>query len=457
MLTMILAAAIAAPNMADDVPRGTDVAVRVETGRIAGDLRKMWADVELLLEAWPPVKRLSQTALETWTDRLKELETRTGADLERKTAVVTVTIDADAGGGPVFAAVIRGALSGGPAPDPGEDVEPFTVDGHPAIRHLPSASAWALVGNRTLVFGDERGMQRQLRRLLSKKRTKDEPVQILSSQLRKRAPFMMAFDVPNGVPNAVSEMLSTIGPLLGAVRSGTIVAHPGGIDLRVEAADEKGQKALEHGVHAFAALLRAGAALLEVGAEATLGLEKVGSRPPQLPESLGTETIEELLATWIKGAQFEHHVRRRRPHAVEATITPSSYRALAAALGVVAVGMAPPAGSTGKAEAQVMLMALRQAQLAYKAEKGEFLTCGPVPLEMPVGRVPWPEKSCFDLIGYRPPGDVRFQIATSTEEGTLVMMARGDADSDGVPEVWLLSETAPAIERFVPPSPDEGS
>lgn len=457
MVMMILAAAIAAPNLAEDVPSGTDVVMRVEVGRIAGDLRDMWADVQQLLQAWPPVKKLSETALETWTDRLEELEKRTGADFASKNAVVTVTLDVDAGGGPVFGAVVRGALSGEPAPDLGEGIEPFTVDGHPAFRHLPSAGAWAIADPGTLVFGDERGMQRQLRRLLSEQRAKKEPVHILASRLRKRAPFMVAFSLPKGVPGVVSENLSTIGPLLGAVRAGSLVAGPERLELRLEAADESGQGALEHGVHALTALLRAGVALLEVGAEATLGLEEIGSRPPQLPEALDSETINELLATWIKGARFDHSVRRRRSHAVEATITPSSYRALAAALGVVAVGLAPPAPSTGKAEAQVMLMALRQAQLAYKADKGEFLTCGPVPLEVPVGRVPWPEASCFDLIQFRPPGAVLFQVAASTEDGSLVMMARGDADGDGVPEVWLLDETSPAVERFVPPSADEGS
>jgi hypothetical protein len=268
---------------------------------------------------------------------------------------------------------------------------------------------------------------------------------------------MMAFAVPSGVPQTVSESLSTIGPLLGALQSATIVARPRSIDLRLEAADEKGQKALEHGVRALAALLRAGAALLEVGGEAALGLGEVGSRPPQLPEALGAETIEKLLATWVKGAKFDCVVRRRREHAVEATLSPSSYRAFVAALGVVAFGLMPPGGATGKTEAQVMLMALRQAQLTHKAKKGEFLTCGPVPLEMPGGWVPWPEESCFDLIGYRPPGPVRFQIAASTEEGSLVMMARGDSDGDGVPEVWLLDETSAAIQRFVPPVVEEGS
>ena len=93
-------------------------------------------------------------------------------------------------------------------------------------------------------------------------------------------------------------------------------------------------------------------------------------------------------------------------------------------------------------------MTLRQLELTYHEKKGEFFACGPVPEELPKGAVDLPADSCFATLGFKPPGKVHFQLMVTAEEGELQLTARGDPDGDGVPEIWVLDETSPMIQRM---------
>ncbi len=459
MLALLLSTALTAPGLAADAPDGTDVVVRVEVSSVAPELEAMWKDAEGLLDAWPPVKLLTETALSTWGGIIDSMAERTGADFKRRGVQVTLVVDLDAKGGPVYAMVVRGAFrkaGAKPVDEADSGVEAFTIDGHQAFRLKGRDAAWSVADGNILVAGTERGMQRQFRHLRRSKRAGRDPLQKLASHIRRASPVMLAFVVPDDSRAMAAKLLPTIGPLVSSVHSGTLEGKSSRLDLRLYADDDDEREAVEHGARALVALLRASTALLEGGAEAVLGLDLLGHRPPQIPQGLETTAIKGLVVEWLSGATFDSTMRRRRDHGIEMTIELSSYRALAAAIVLLSVGLMPSSGRGGRAEAQVLLMALRQAELAYKAESGEFLTCGPVPQQMPVARVRWPEESCFDQIGFKPPGKVRFQIASAIEEGELTMMARGDIDGDGVPEVWLLDEESSSVRAFVSPSGGDG-
>jgi hypothetical protein len=396
------------------------------------------------------VKRLVDSSLGVWKETLDKVRQASSADLTRKATVLTAVIDLDGKGGPVYAVILTN--TGAKAPTPAPD-DSFTIDGHQAFRVPERDLVWTVVGKTTLLVGNERGLQRQLR--LSQSKTEaDTPLVKVAARLRKPAPLLVAFSLSPAARTFAAKAFPNGGALVAAVVSGSVAAHADRLELRFDAEGETERDAIEHGVRAGAALLNAAVALLEGGAEATLGLDALGKRPPQIPSALEAPVIKGLVADWLHGAHFDLTMRRRRPYTVEATLKTPGPRPLIAALALLGLGALPKGESPGQAEAQVMLLALRQAQLAYKAEEGEFVACGPVPTEVPVGRVAWPKTSCFDAIGFRPPGKVGYQIAAAVEDGTLVMMARGDANGDGVPEVWLLDETSPGIEPFVPPKPD---
>jgi hypothetical protein len=292
-------------------------------------------------------------------------------------------------------------------------------------------------------------MQRQLRHVQGGS-PREEPIHKAAARLRKRAPLLAAFALPERLRRQMTNALPNVGPLVGAVRSGHMLARPGILELRLEADNPEGRAAIEHGVNALVALLQAGVALLEGGTQAVLGLEKLGERPAALPKSLDPETMERLSRNWLAGFVIQHEVRTRPDHAVDVTLELSSFRGVLAALALVGVMALPSIDLADHSEADhsevdVLLRSLRRAQMVHKKKGGTYVTCGPVPAIMPVEPVDWPTGSCFDELEFAPPVKVSFQLLAGVEGGKLVLMARGDTNGDGTPETWVLDEDSPTI------------
>ena len=432
-------------SLAQDTPRGTDLVARVEVGAMAAELRSAWEELDPLFAAWPALGSVARDTLDAWIEVAVELERVTGADLDRAASVATLVADADATGGDVWAVVVRGARPKRPA------AHDFLIDGHPAHRLEGREIAWSVVGD-ALVFGNERGVQRQVRQV-RKPSAGDRPIQVRARRLRDRAPLVLAFEAPAAVSAELSEELANVGPLVGAVRGGSLVAKPGRIWMQLSAESDDDQQAIEHGVRAFVALARAGTSLLEGGAEAIRGLDLLGARPPSLPDSLDASALETLAEDWLRGFEVRAKIRERKPEVIEAELEVSSHRGLAAALGVMAV-MLVPTRAGPRAEAEVLLELLRRAERAHHARTGEYISCGPVPETLPSAPTAWPAGSCFDALGFAPPTKVRFQLVAGVEDGELVLMARGDTDGDGRAEIWVLEGDDVAMQPLPsPPSP----
>jgi hypothetical protein len=435
-------------TVADDTPPGTDLVARIEVGRLAPEVRRAWKELEPLFDAWPSLGGVATGALDSWAEVVDLLEQASSADLDRRSSVVTLVVDADAAGGLVWAAVIRGARPREPAE------HDFLIDAHPAHRLAAREMAWSKVGD-ALVAGNERGVQRQVRQEVRRlrgaraKRSAKEPLQTRAERLRQRAPLVLAFEAPAPVRARLGASLANVGALVSAIHSGTLVAAPGRLWLQLSADTNEGQLALEHGLRALVALIRASVALLEGGAEAVIGLELLGARPKSLPVKLEAPALETLAAKWLDRFHVDGQIRKRRPQVVEAELSLSSYRGLAAALGVMAAILLPAGGA--QAEAEVLLELLRRAQRQHHARTGSFVSCGPVPAQLPVGPTSWPEGSCFDALQFSPPADVRFQLVAGVEDGELVLMARGDTNGDGDAEIWVLEEKDVAARPLIIP------
>jgi len=430
-------------TVADDTPRGTDLVARVEVGKLAGDLRSAWDELEPLFVVWPSLGSIASNTRESWTEVTELFEKASGADLDRPTAVATMVVDFDATGGAAWAAVVRGSM---PKKPEGSD---FLIDGQAAHRIAGRDLAWSIVGE-ALVAGNERGVQRQVRQLAGKKPNLDEPIGVRVRRLRERAPVLVAFETPASLRAELESLLTNIGPLVSAVHGGTLVAKPGRLWMQLSATDDDEQKAIEHGVRAFVAMVRASTALLQGGSEAIIGLDLLGARPDAVPASVDAPALETLADDWLEGFHIDAKIRKRRPEVIEAELKLSSYRGLAAALGVMAVMLVPTTVGP-RAEAEVLLELLRRAQQAHKSALGEYVSCGPIPETLPEGPVAWPEGSCFDALSFVPPAKVRFQLIAGVEEGELVLMAQGDTNGDGKPEIWMLKGNDVSIEQLIPP------
>ena len=139
-------------------------------------------------------------------------------------AAIPLAWDLDATGGMVWSGVLRGGTRrGGRKPTtvgPQKTVESFEVDGIPASRLHELDFAWSLPEEGVLVFGDERGMQRQLRQVRRPRESGKEPIHRYAARLRKRATVMMAFSLSERIRGQLGRSLPNLGPMLAAVQAG---------------------------------------------------------------------------------------------------------------------------------------------------------------------------------------------------------------------------------------------
>ncbi len=97
-----------------------------------------------------------------------------------------------------------------------------------------------------------------------------------------------------------------------------------------------------------------------------------------------------------------------------------------------------------------ILKKLRQLQWEYRDLQGSFVECGPIPQTIPQTKAQWPEKNCFEPLGFDPGSRVAYQISSSVLRGKLQLVLRQDPDGDGVPTIWVLGEEADSPTRYPP-------
>lgn len=103
-------------------------------------------------------------------------------------------------------------------------------------------------------------------------------------------------------------------------------------------------------------------------------------------------------------------------------------------------------------EAKVNLRGLATAERSYFSEHEAYLPVGPAPAQVPGReRVAFPADPGFERLCFRPEGAVRYQYEVRVDEdGSAVVIARGDLDGDGV-----TSEYRMALPRDGSPGPLE--
>jgi hypothetical protein len=451
MLSLFATIALAAstPSFANDAPTGTDLLVRVETGKIWATGTEMMDELAPLVALWPGGRVVADKLKERIDKERTLLESQTQLDLSRKDAVVTLAVDLDAIGGAVWGAIARGAGKSKRATPEGNDtIEAFAIDGESATRLKTFDLTWHVRADGTVLLGSERGLQRQLRNTLKPDIDAKSEVVILARRIRKPGAITVIFAAPRPLRQAAAKTLATIGPLVRELKAMALTTNGAALELTLIADSDKGHEAVERGARALVALLRASSSLVEAGAQVILGLDRLSKWPEIVPKEIDTDDIKSLSAKWVEGFTLGASYRKRPGREVEVTLIPSSARGLVAATVLLAGYVIPRPTSGSELEARVMLMALRQLELVYREKTGAFLACGPVPAELPRGAVDWPADSCFTPLGFKPPGKVRFQIEVTAEDGNLLLVARGDPAADGVPEAWTLDETSPMIRRL---------
>ncbi|MBI5507213.1 MAG: hypothetical protein HY903_00545 [Deltaproteobacteria bacterium] len=456
MLSLVAMAVLAAPDLAADLPPGTDLLLRVEVGKVKGLAKEMADELLPLLPVVPGATELKGALVVRLEEILALLTAQTKADFGRAGVVVTLALDLDAAGGLVWGAVVRGAATKRPSTVEGkEGVEAQSIDGEPAARLVGRDLAWLIRADGTILVGSERGLQRQLRQLL--RPASDDKATITSLCRRLHAPGALALvvELPVAACRIAARTMATAGPIMNELKALSLTTGKNDVALRLVAMSDKGRDAVESGMRALVALIRAGTNLIEAGADAVLGLGQLSKWPEVVPKELSAADIRKLTGRWVEGFTLRAAYYKRPNRETEVTLTPSSARGMVAAFGLFAAYLVPHPGASSEMEARLMLMTLRQAEMLYRERHDTFLSCGPVPPATPRGAADWPVETCFDALGFRPPGKVRFQLTAMVEDGNLLLVAKGDPNGDGTPELWGLDETSPMIRRLeAPPDSD---
>jgi hypothetical protein len=327
-------AILAAPVFeSGDVPPGSDVVLRVEVGRLGAELGAAVEALAPLGDAWAPWGALQQRLDELWQGPLTRIATQTQADWRRPGVVAVVALDLDAPGELLWSAVVRGARDKKTAvAAPSTPVESFLVDEQPAYRLPVPAVAWSVVQGDRIVLGDERGLQRHLRHLRAPPPQPDALLQECL-RVRTRAPIAVAFVLPEVVRERAKEELPIVGAFIREILAGHLLADAKEVGLTLQAPSDDSRDALVHAARSLAAALRARSAHLETGAEALLGLDRLGAGGEAKLPGVGADTLTELTRDWLSGFSLSATVRPRAGHRVEVELAPSGMRGLVAAAG----------------------------------------------------------------------------------------------------------------------------
>jgi hypothetical protein len=452
---ILVAARTAAPassTLAADVTSGADLILRVSSGELAKSAPELLGELEPLVAALPSLKAglgEGRGKLVAWWSEISRF---TGVDLAHSLAhsgaSVTLVADLDAKGGPVWAALCREATSATTLP-PLDDslVEERTLEGQTVRVAKGKDLAWVQLGTM-LVVGSERGVQRQLRHLGAGSQAggkKDPPCgeEALCEAcryLRRDAPVMLAFSLSTPAAAAIDPRLAVVPELL---RAGALAGEPTGVEMTLLAAPER-QPAAESLVRGALGALSAASRAAQAMAELSSGARLLGQ--PALV-AISDAKLESALKGWLRDLKLEAVVRPRPQGIIEATVTLSDYRGLLASL-LLAAAAAPrllpvharPDLDVG--DIRRTLLALRQAEQAFKKRNGRYQVCPPTPATVPHEPLVWPGNTCLSVLGFAPKEPFAWQLAADLQDGQLVLVARASNGDAGPPEVWYLDEKA---------------
>lgn len=367
----------------------------------------------------------------------------TGARWDTGTVQVELGVDWDEVP-PVVAARIAGARPQGlGAPEAGDEERAYEGV---RVHFRPSLGVgWAVQGPM-IVVGGVRGLQRLLRAPEAKKGPNGGLP--LRSQVRlKNAELRVDVRVSPRLRRLWEGEWGLLGALLGEADHVSLAWAQEQGRMRWRARDRDAQNALVPAVRAT----------LSVAGEALHRWRREGYVTQSAHEAQvigvgsGGEDKKKALQAWtetVLGAVklgFTASARAPSDVAVDVTLSPTTAFWALLMRGGLHVGSRW--GTLPTVEVERWLLGLRRLQREYRGQTGAFLACGPQPREIPQRAVAWPSGTCFDRLGFRPPGRVRFQLEASVHRDNLVLVARSDGDGDGIPEVWYLDEQATAVRR----------
>lgn len=83
------------------------------------------------------------------------------------------------------------------------------------------------------------------------------------------------------------------------------------------------------------------------------------------------------------------------------------------------------------------MIAIAELEDQWHAAHGAWLSCGPVPHEIPTSSdgAPWPGDPCFDRLGFHPEGTVYASYAVVASSGGFVVLAWVRGEEGGPPVV----------------------
>ena len=430
----------AAALTAITAPVGSDVLIEVDL-HAAAAMGSSWPTVAGLVEGPPSLAGWSET-LQDWMQRV---EANAGCDLHTPSCRATVAIDVDADM-PVFSAVLQGC---GNAPARvREGAKAFNVDGLEALKSTDGRLAWLWRQDGTLMLGDPRGLMRLLRvstsSTSSSKAPKEAPLVREWSQMRRQAVLRAAFVAPDAGKTAPFPW----GWLATWVRQGHITIDANKVAARLSTSPDVTRDVLLNNIEGGALLVRAmppaiaaAARLLQSGS----WVQTFPWLPPDAAQKIDVDLREALAAFSMRTS-----IRPRGEDAVEITIDVSTPAGLLLGSAFLATMFHPDSSSAAAAR---LLRAVRTAERVFMARTGTYLPCGPVPGALPTKPLPWPSHTCLDILGVEQAPHLEFQVEARVAEDGLVLVARGDTNADGVPEVWTLYEGSEGVQQLTSTAP----
>ncbi len=447
-----------APSFADDIPAGTDVALFLNLATLSPEVEPVWDDVLQLTAVQPGMALFARKAAAQLIKELHLGEALTGATLTKrdpqKGLTLRLYIDLDATGGVIYSAVFTepSPKNSNPvdihtlgvveelAAKAEHDVARIRIDDRPAFR--VAQVLWTIDEYNRLVFGNERGLQRQLRA----RRDKSQ-IQRLARQIRHNPPAILVFNLPDAKKQAWALDFSDFGAALLQVKSGFIAATGNTLNIQLHSANKNTREIITHTLQAGASIIRAEAHVLEAASHMLLMNKKLEQDSKIIPDTLKTDEMQTQLSTWIEDFALKGKVLGRGKSTTEANFTITDYRPLVA-LGVFIFSRKHPPLTPAR-EARVLLRVLRSTERRYRKRHGTYLSCGPWPRRVPRNPQPWVQDQCFEKLGFSPPKPTALQIQAkvSTEDGGLLLIAK-NKNTAGKIQVFVLNDESDIVHNI---------